>query len=328
MYKRQVVEVARNTAVLNADDALCLKMADYTQAEHVCYVTMDPTHPLVKAHIEAAGRAVVLEQGITGHMVTIYDGGSHIPLLFTTQIPATLDGRAMHNVQNAMFAAAMAYSMEVTLDDIRHGLQTFDSSYFQVPGRMNICDDHPFKVILDYGHNPAAVRTMVELAERLAPDGRRIGVLASPGDRRDEDMLEIGRAAAGRLHTYICRDDDNLRDREPGEAAGIIRRGLREAGVDDGAIELVLDEQEAVRAALERAEPGELVLVFGDAIGRCWQQIVEFDSGADTPRNARAATDALPEPAVLPTALDTAIDLEGELIRDERGVRLARERDD
>ncbi len=71
--KRIVVEVARDTAVLNADDPLCLKMADYTKAEHVCYVTMNPRHPLVREHIRAGGRAVVLEEGINGQMITLYD---------------------------------------------------------------------------------------------------------------------------------------------------------------------------------------------------------------------------------------------------------------
>ena len=166
-----MVEVARDTAVLNADDPLCLKMADYTEAKHLCYVTMDPTHALVGEHIRAGGRGVVLEAGIKGQMITIYDHGAHIPLLWTHLIPATLEGRALHNVQNAMFAAAMAFSMGLKLEDIRHGLRTFDTTFFQAPGRMNIFDEHPFKVILDYGHNPAAVEAMCELVERLEVDG-------------------------------------------------------------------------------------------------------------------------------------------------------------
>jgi cyanophycin synthetase len=85
--KRIVVEVARDTAVLNADDPLCLKMADYTTAERVCYVTMNTQHPLVREHIGADGRAVVLEEGMNGHMITIYDQGKHIPLLWTHLIP-------------------------------------------------------------------------------------------------------------------------------------------------------------------------------------------------------------------------------------------------
>ena len=168
-----MVEVARDTAILNADDPLCLKMADYTEAKHLCYVTMDPTHELVGEHIQAGGRGVVLESGIKGQMITLYDHGAHIPLLWTHLIPATLEGRAMHNVQNAMFAAAMAFSMGLKLEDIRHGLRTFDTTFFQAPGRMNIYDEHPFKVILDYGHNPAAVEAMCELVERLDVTGRR-----------------------------------------------------------------------------------------------------------------------------------------------------------
>ncbi|MGH7419754.1 MAG: Mur ligase family protein, partial [Candidatus Rokuibacteriota bacterium] len=128
--KRIVVEVTRGTAVLNADDPLCLKMADYTQAEHLCYVTMDPTHELVGEHIKEGGRGVVLESGIKGQMITIYDHGAHIPLLWTHLVPATLEGRALHNVQNAMFAAAVAFSMGVKLEDVRHGLQSFETSFF------------------------------------------------------------------------------------------------------------------------------------------------------------------------------------------------------
>jgi len=44
--------------VLNADDPHCLRMADYTSAAHLCYVTMSIEHPLVKEHIRAGGRAV------------------------------------------------------------------------------------------------------------------------------------------------------------------------------------------------------------------------------------------------------------------------------
>ena len=106
--KRIPIEVARDTVVLNADDEHCLRMADYAQAEHVCYVTMNPAHALVKEHIRAGGRAMVLEQGINGDMITLYDNGTHFQLLWTHLIPATIEGRAMHNVQNAMFAAGMA----------------------------------------------------------------------------------------------------------------------------------------------------------------------------------------------------------------------------
>jgi len=324
--KRIVVEVARDTAVLNADDPLCLKMADYTDAKHLCYVTMDPTHGLVGEHIKAGGRGVVLESGIKGQMITIYDHGAHIPLLWTHLIPATLEGRATHNVQNAMFAAAMAFSMGLKLEDVRHGLRTFDTTFFQAPGRMNIFDEHPFKVILDYGHNPAAVQVMCELVDRLEVAGRRLCVLAGPGDRRDEDIRDIGRIAAGHFDRYICRRDDGLRGRRPDEVPNLLREALLEHGVPSERIVMIPDEQSATDAALREAQPGDLLLLFADAITRSWKQVIQFKPEAparlvERPRASR------PEPAPTVTA---ALFEDGrrEFVRQDRGVWLPREADD
>jgi cyanophycin synthetase len=326
--KRIVVEVARDTAILNADDPLCLKMADYTEATHLCYVTMDPTHELVGEHIKAGGRGVVLESGIKGQMITVYDHGAHIPLLWTHLIPATLEGRAVHNVQNAMFAAAMAFSMGLKLEDIRHGLRTFDTTFFQAPGRMNIYDEHPFKVILDYGHNPAAIEAMCALVDRLETTGRRICVLSAPGDRRDEDVAEVGRIAAGHFDYYICRRDDQLRGRKPDEVPKLLQTALQANGVSQDQIALVPEEPLAVDAALRHAKPGDLVLIFADAITRSWKQVIQFRPDAETPQlDARPRTSGA-EP-VLAGVASLMDDGRREFKRDSRGVRIARaEHDD
>jgi cyanophycin synthetase len=318
-----VVEVARETAILNADDPLCLKMADYTSAKNLCYVTMDPTHELVGEHIRAGGRGVVLESGIKGQMITIYDHGAHIPLLWTHLIPATLEGRAIHNVQNAMFAAAMAFSMGLKLEDIRHGLRTFDTTFFQAPGRMNIFDEHLFKVILDYGHNPAAVEAMCQLVERLEVTGRRIVVLAAPGDRRDEDIADIGRIAAGHFDRYILRRDDQLRGRQPDEVPHLLRDALLSARVPAEQILVIPDEQMATDTALREAQPGDLLLIFGDAITRTWKQVIQFRPEAparliERPRTSR------PEPTA-PALSPLTDDGRREFVRDSRGVWLPRE---
>jgi cyanophycin synthetase len=267
----------------------------------------------------------VLESGIKGQMITIYDHGAHIPLLWTHLIPATLEGRALHNVQNAMFAAAMAFSMGLKLEDIRHGLRTFDTTFFQAPGRMNIFDEHPFKVILDYGHNPAAVEVMCQLVERLEPTGRRIVVLAAPGDRRDEDIADIGRIAAGQFDRYILRRDDSLRGRKPEEVPHLLRDALLAAGVPAEQILVIPDEQTATDTALREASPGDLLLIFGDAITRTWKQVIQFRPEAparlvERPRTSR------PEPAAVVAPL--VDDRRREFVRDSRGVWLAREEAD
>jgi cyanophycin synthetase len=287
--KRIVVEVATDCAVLNADDPLVLKMAGYTEAKSICYVTMNPNHTLVREHVRAGGRACALEAGVNGQMITLYDHGSHIPLLWTHLIPATLEGRALHNVQNAMVAAAMAYSLGIKLDAIRQGLRTFDSTFFQAPGRMNVFNEHPFKVLFDYGHNAHAVGMITDLAQRLDVAGRRIVVLAGPGDRRDEDLIAIADAVAGRFDHYICRRDDHLRGRASDEVPRIQARALRAAGVPEDAISIIPDEQEAIDRALGMGEAGDLIVIFSDALVRSWKQITKFKpSGAAVTPKARA----------------------------------------
>jgi len=285
---------------------------------------MNPAHALVKQHIRAGGQAFVLEQGMNGHLIAIYDNETHTPLLWTHLIPATIEGRALHNVQNAMFAAALAYNMHISLEDIRHGLRTFDSTFFQAPGRMNIYDEHPFRVILDYAHNPAAVKLMCDVVGRLEVQGRRIVVLAAAGDRRDEDILEIARTAAGHFDQYVCRRDDHPRGRGPDEVPKLLRQGLVESGVASQKIKMIPDEQLATQTALESAEAGDLVLVLGDDVTRCWKQIIYFESGAKTKQTSKAApVDILPE-----DYSGFEFDDNVELIRDERGVRIAKEASD
>ncbi len=346
--KQIVVEVAKDTAVLNADDDLCLKMAEHTKAENLCYVTMNAGHPLVREHVRAGGRAIVLEQGMNGHMITIYDNSSHIPLMWTHLIPATLDGKAMHNVQNALFAAAICFSMGVSLEDIRHGLRTFATSYFQAPGRMNVFDEHPFKVILDYGHNPAAIEAMTRLVQQLEPAGKRICVFTLPGDRRDEDMETAAGIVAGSFDHYICRRDDNLRGRGTDEVPKILQTALIEKGVPESAISVIPEEVEAVDAALKMADAGDLVLIFGDEISRTWKQIIYFNRPQEAQAQSQTETDdSMPEITGIQAAAieEGMVDLLAEatpvhdapqvpesvlldgirMVRDDRGVRLASE---
>jgi len=340
--KRIVVEVATDTAVLNADDELCLKMAGHTQADNICYVTMNANHPLVREHVRMGGRALVLEQGMNGHMITIYENSANIQLMWTHLIPATIDGKAMHNVQNAMFAAAICHSMGKSLEDIRQGLRTFATSYFQAPGRLNVFEEHPFKVILDYGHNPAAMEAMTKLCTQLEPKGRRIICFSMPGDRRDEDIVAAATIVAGKFDHYICKADDGRRGRGDAEVPEMLRKTLIENGVSEDQIEVIPSEVDAVEAALNLGALDDLVLVFGDNIARTWKQIIYFnrpqeaadnaaqsEAKAEIAANTIAPVDNTLDPLAGATSVEDAPEipesmfLDGmRMIRDSRGVRL------
>jgi cyanophycin synthetase len=274
--KRVVVEVAQEWCVLNADDERVARMAAHSPAKPI-YVTLKRENELVRRHIRDKGRAVALEEGLNGRMLVLYEGEEQIPLLWARQIPATVEGHAIHNIQNAMFATAIAHAMGISLENIRQGLRTFTTDFFQTPGRMNFYNEHPFRVLLDYAHNAHGMEAMAQTVRGLTVTGRRIGVLAAPGDRRDEDIFDLARAAAPAFDFIILREDDRLRGRKRGETGALVRQGLLAAGFPAERISPeVYRETEAVRRSLETAQPGDLLVIFGDKLGRDWDQIVSF----------------------------------------------------
>ncbi|WP_129671788.1 cyanophycin synthetase [Candidatus Chloroploca sp. Khr17] len=287
--KGLVIEVVRDdgASVLNADDPLVAAMADRAEGRLI-YFSMhggESASDLVKNHIANGGTAVVLQPGVRGDMIAIYDAEQYIPLLWTHLIPATLEGKALHNVANALAATAIAYAHGVTIENIRQGLRTFNTSFYQAPGRLNIFDEHPFRVLVDYGHNPAAFAAMRELVERLRPSYPRvIGVVSSPGDRRDQDIAEAGGILGTMFDLLILKEDDDRRGRAPGEVIGILREAALAAGMPAAQIVDVPNELEAVRYAMSRAEPGELVIVFADNITGVWKEVIYHPRGASEGR--------------------------------------------
>jgi cyanophycin synthetase len=278
--KRIVVEAAEDVAVLNADDPLCLAMAGHTVTRRTCLVSMRNDNRVVTEHLAAGYIAVILELDGESEFVVVAEGRNRTRVIEPREIPATLGGRARFNTQNALFATAIAYALGVQPPLIRAALRSFDTSFTRTPGRFNICDAHPFRVILDYGHNPAAVDAMGATAASIAPDARRICVLAAPGDRSDEDIRAVARAAAPYFHHFVCRHDVPLRGRAPAEVPRLLRQGLLEAGIEDAAIEVIHEEPHAIAAALRRGRHGDLLVIFCDAIEDAWRQVIGFRSVA------------------------------------------------
>jgi cyanophycin synthetase len=274
--KQVIAEVAQDWCVLSADDPRVAAMAEHSPGQPF-YVTMDQENRRVREHIRARGRAMALEETLNGPRLILYEGEDPIPLLLARQIPATVEGHARHNVQNAMFAAAIAYGLGVSLENIRQGLRTFTTDFFQTPGRMNFYNEHPFRVLLDYAHNAHGMAAMAQTIRGLAVHGRRIGVIAAPGDRRDEDIRALGRAAAAAFDLVLLREDEDRRGREPGEVGKLLREGLLAAGFPTERVAPeVLDEVTAVARGLATSRPGDLLVIFGDNLARDWEQIVSF----------------------------------------------------
>jgi cyanophycin synthetase len=289
--KQVVVEAVPKTgwAVLNADDPLVLEMRKACSGSVILF-SMKESNEFVDRWVRRGRKAIVLESGSLGELMVIKEGRRTMPIAWIHTLPATFEGRARMMVQNAMAAAAAAHAAGAHLHDIRQGLRTFTTSIYQAPGRLNVFDLDGVKVLIDYAHNPAGLETLGDFVERLTRDapagGRpgeaswsanlRVAVVATAGDRRDEDMRELGRVAARYFDDVIIREDRGSRGRPRGETAGLIEAGVREAiagGARAGNVEVQLDEMEAIRTALDRSRPGDLVVLCVDYATEVYEEL-------------------------------------------------------
>src|SRR5215510_9074640 len=150
----------------------------------------------IDGHASRGNAAFCLEDTPQGELMVLRHGPRKMPVLYTHLMPSTFGGRARMNVANALAAAAAAWAAGAHLHDIRQGLRTFTTSFFQAPGRLNYLEVGGVRVVIDYCHNVDGMRNLSDFAKRMTADGRAIGVIGMPGDRRDEDMRDYGAFAA------------------------------------------------------------------------------------------------------------------------------------
>jgi cyanophycin synthetase len=289
--KRVVVEAVprEGAAVLNADDPLVAEMRKHCSGTVILF-SMKKKNELVERWVRRGRKAVVLQEDERGEMIVIRDGPKRVmPVAFTRLLPVTFEGRARMNVQNALATAAAAHAAGAHLHDIRQGLRSFSPSIYQSPGRVNLVELAGIKILIDYAHNPHGLAGIGDFVERMtAPAGKgvtswaanlRVAVVATPGDRRDDDIRELGRVAARYFDDIIIREDERTRGRQRGDTAELVFEGVRESvlkGARAGNAEIVLDEMAAVRRALERSRSGDLVVLCVDHADRVWRALERY----------------------------------------------------
>lgn len=323
-------------AVLNADDPLVRKMRRRCSGT-IVWFSMEPPGSEVRDFIDErcrrGARAVVLESSERGEMIVLKQGRRSMPLAWTHLLPSTFNGAARMNVANALAAAGAAFAAGAPLHDIRQGLRTFDTSYYLSPGRLNRLEVNNAEVFVDYCHNPPGMERLGEFVEAYvgqrqgSTDHRisRIGMIGAAGDRRDEDVRELARVAAQHFDVLIMREDDNLRRRPAGEAAALLVEGAREAqagGARVRQIETVLDEHDAVRHAVLRANPGDVVVLCVDQHAKVLNELESFSQKAQA--GSRFSDEQPGDPDLDPQEL--AAEAESAMAKDDIEVREAMER--
>lgn len=262
-------------AILNADDDLVYNMREELRCK-IALFSMDENNPRIKEHCERGGKAAVLENGY----ITIMTGNWKVRVMPVKDIPITYGGKAKHNIANVLPAVLSTYLFkEISIEDIRQALQTFVPSSTQTPGRLNFFQLKRCTFLADYAHNPHGVQLLCDFIDQLDYP-HRIGIITGTGDRRDEDIRDIGAIAAGCFDEIIIRLDKNLRGRTAEEIIGLLKEGI--LSVDDRTpIKVIPEEEQSVLYAYEQCPDDSLITILCDKVATTLDLIKKIKAKED-----------------------------------------------
>ncbi|MCE3281086.1 MAG: cyanophycin synthetase [Bacteroidetes bacterium] len=246
--------------ILNADDDLVYNMQQFTNCK-VAVFSMDENNPRIKAHCENGGVAAVIEEGY----LTIYNGEWKTRIDKVENIPLSFGGKAEFMIQNIL-AASLAVMIMTDFDPeiLRKGLHSFIPSPEKTPGRLNVFKFRDFDLIIDYAHNKSGYMELKKFLDKTEAC-EKIGIIAATGDRRDEDIRNLGRYAAQMFDNIIIRHDVDLRGRPEEEHSKFLIEGIHEINKNIP-VKVIPDEKEAISYAISQAKKGSMILACADNV--------------------------------------------------------------
>ncbi|PBQ32856.1 cyanophycin synthetase [Sphingobacteriaceae bacterium] len=246
-------------AILNADDDLVYGMKDELDC-NIAYFSIDATNERIKKHCANGGLAAVVEKGF----LTVCRGEWKIRVHKIESIPLTVGGRAECMIKNILPATLAAIIQNFKIEDIRQALLSFIPSPELTPGRMNLFNFKNFDLMIDYAHNTAGFMELKTFMDRTRAT-KKTGIFTGVGDRRDEDIRNLGIIAGRMFDEVIIRHDKDMRGRPQQEVTNLVIEGLKQTNPDISIL-VISDEHEAVEHAINHAQPGEFIVVCTDTI--------------------------------------------------------------
>ncbi len=249
----------RGYAVLNAEDPLVYRMKELVDGKVVCF-SMDENNENIRRRAERGRISCVYENGF----VTILKGKWKVRVEKVTNIPLTYGGRAEFMVQNVLAATLACFVHGISIEDIRVGLTTFNAGTAQTPGRLNFIEVGNCTVLMDYAHNPAGFTALTNFTAKLSNKYRTV-VMNVPGDRRDDDIREMGEIAGNAFDRIVIRAGNYLRGRASAEVAMLIQEGVARTGKEPQ-VRVIPDSREAIQHAIKYGRKGELIVTLADIV--------------------------------------------------------------
>jgi cyanophycin synthetase len=225
----------------------------------VCWFSTDENSSLIRNQLTSGGRAVFVRDGTINYHVN----GAFETICEVADIPMTLQGAAVHNVQNALGVVGLCKALGLGSEAIVSGLLSFGSNALDNPGRGNIYQVKGCQVIVDFAHNEHGMLAVVDMARQL-PANKYITMFGHGGDRSDEEIYALTDAVLGLgAELYIPVEVEKyLRGRELNEITAMVKQHMLLKGISNEHIQLASSPLAGAKQALAKASPGDVVLLF------------------------------------------------------------------
>ncbi|MET0751965.1 MAG: cyanophycin synthetase, partial [Pyrinomonadaceae bacterium] len=256
-------------AVLNAEDENVYWMRKWVDGECV-YFSMNENNENIQKHARKGGICCVYENGF----ITLLKGKWKVRVEKVTNVPITFGGRAGFMIQNALAATLACFVQGVSIEDIRTALTTFTAGTAQTPGRLNFIEIGNFTVLMDYAHNPAGLTALLNFIKKL-PHKHHTVILNGTGDRRDDDLREMGKLCGENFERIIIRKGNYLRGRDEQNMYELLKQGIESSGKEP-AVRIIPDSRDAIHHTLKHARKGELIVTLGDRVTTDIEIVKEF----------------------------------------------------
>jgi cyanophycin synthetase len=261
-------------SILNADDDLVYEMHKELDC-NVAFFSLNENSLRIKRHCAKGGLAAIYENGY----VTILKGTWKIRVEQVTNIPLTFSGMAEFNIANVLAAILAVYVQDFKMEDIRQALQTFLPSPALTPGRMNMFHFRNYSVMIDYAHNTHGLLAIGKFVKSVDATVK-VGIIAGVGDRRDEDIISLGEAAAKVFDEIIIRQDRNLRGRSEQEIVDLMKKGIH--NIDPAKkITVIMNETEAIDFAFRNAVKDSFIVITSDVVPDALEQVKHYKAKED-----------------------------------------------
>lgn len=256
--KALVLEAVKNDGycVLNAEDKLCMSVSERARGNVILF-SKTKEDKIIKDHLNKGNKAVFIENGY----VCFEQNNILTPIIKVTEIPITLKGKLEHNIENALASVAAAIGLNISLEIIKERIKTFLLDEKFNAGRFNMFDVNGITVVLDYGHNIDGYKCILKSLTKFTFNNL-IGVIGMPGDRKNENIVDVGKICSKYFSRIIVKEDEDKRGRKEGEVAKLLKKAILQEGFSQSKINICLKERNALKKALTMSQPGDCVVVF------------------------------------------------------------------